>query len=109
MKTKSDDIALNILANIIRVLGPGWDRGLDDADRALVRSCCADAARLGIRALAVPRNRDLQLDLLREKARIHAQLSRSDALGAAGRLADAFWEGFAATVNGAVSIAFAAI
>lgn len=104
----ADDIALNILANVIRALGPLWERRLTDADRALVRACCADAARLGVRALAMPRTRDAQLQLLRERAHIHAQLCGSFALGAA-RVADAFWEGFRATVNGAVAIAFAAI
>jgi hypothetical protein len=109
MKTKTDDIALNILANVIRGLGPGWDRRLSEDERLLVRSCCDDAARLGIRALAVPRNRDLHVELLREKARIHERLASSSALGAAGRLADVFWEGFASTINGAVAIAFSAI
>jgi hypothetical protein len=109
MKTKtSHDIALNILGNVIRALGPAWESQLRDADRELVRACCADAARLGIRSLATPRNADLQTDLLRERAHIHAQLMSCVALGA-GRLADAFWDGFRATVNGAVTVAFAAI
>ena len=102
------EIALNILANVIRALGPLWERRLTEADRSLVRACCADAARLGVRALASPRTRDAQLQLLREKAHIHAQLCSSLALGA-GRVADAFWEGFRTTVNGAVAVAFAAL
>ena len=108
MTPKPDDIALNILANVIRAIGPEWERRLTDPDRALVRASCADAARLGLRALATPRNRDLQLDLLRERAHIHAQLSDCVALGA-GRLADAFWDGFRNTLNGAVAVAFTAI
>lgn len=103
-----DAVALNILSNVIRALGPLWERRLTDADRALVRSCCADAAKLGVRALAAPRTRDGQLQLLRERAEIHARLCGSLALGA-GRVADAFWEGFRATVSGAVAIAFAAL
>ena len=109
MNAKRDDVALNILGNVIRALGPAWERRLTDADRALVRACCADAARLAARALATPRNPDLQADLLRERADIHAQLFGSAALGKTGDLADAFWDGFRATVNGAVAVAFAAI
>ena len=45
MNPKPDDIALNILANVIRTLGPHWESRLTDADRALVRACCNDAAR----------------------------------------------------------------
>ena len=108
MNPKQDDIALNILGNVIRTLGPLWESRLTDVDRALVRACCADAARLSVRALATPRNRDLQLDLMRERAHIHAQLHDCVALGA-GRLADAFWDGFRNTVNGAVALAFAAL
>src|SRR5688500_3244902 len=101
------EIALNILANVIRTLGPLWERRLNDADRALGRACCAEAARLGVRSLASPRTRDAQLQLLRDKAAIHAKLD--DALSpGAGRVADAFWEGFRGTVNGAVAVAFAA-
>jgi hypothetical protein len=103
-----DDIAMNILANVIRALGPVWERRLTDDDRALIRACCADAARLGVRALATPRNRDMQTQLLREKAQIHAQLSNCLAIGV-GAVADAFWDGFRATVNGAVAVAFASL
>lgn len=106
--TVADDIAMNILSNIVHALGPLWERRLTDADRELVRACCADAARLGVKALATPRQRDRQAELLREKAHINAQLCNSLALGA-GRLADAFWEGFRATINGAVTVAFAAL
>jgi hypothetical protein len=103
-----DDIAMNILSNVIRALGPVWERRLTDEDRALIRECCADAAQLGMRALATPRNRDMQTQLLREKAQIHAQLCNCLALGIGG-LADAFWDGFRATVNGAVAVAFASL
>ena len=108
MSPHPNDIALNILAHVMRSLGPRvWEARLTDADRALVRACCADAARLGLRALASPRTRDAQLQLLRDKAAIHAKLD--DALSpGAGRVADAFWEGFRGTVNGAVAVAFAA-
>lgn len=109
MNPKPDDIALNILANVIRALGPLWERRLSDADRTLVRACCADAARLGVRALATPPTRDAQLQLLRERADIHARLCGSLPLAAARGVADAFWDGFRATVNGAVAIAFAAL
>jgi hypothetical protein len=106
MPPTPDDVAVNILSNVIRAMGPLWERRLGDADRALVRACCDDAARLGVRALAAPRTRDAQLQLLRERADIHARLCGSLPLGA-GRLADAFWDGFRATVNGAVALAFA--
>ena len=108
MPRKSDDVELNILANVIRAVGArDWECMTED-ERLLVRACCADAARLGVKALATPRNPDLQLDLLRERAHIHAQLAGCAALGA-GRLAEAFWDGFRATVNGAVAVAFAAL
>jgi hypothetical protein len=109
MNPKRDDVSLNILGNVIRVLGPAWERRLTDADRALIRACCADAARLAVRALATPRNVDLQTDLLRERANIHARLAASAALGKTGDLADAFWDGVRATVNGAVTVAFTAL
>jgi len=108
MNPKRDDVSLNILGNVIRVLGPAWERRLSDTDRELIRACCADAATLALQALATPRNAELQHRLLREKAHIHAQLADSVALGA-GALADAFWDGFRATVNGAVAVAFAAL
>ena len=109
MNAKRDDVSLNILGNVIRGLGPAWERRLTDADRALLRACCADAARLAVRALATPRNADLQTDLLRQRADIHARLAGSAALGKAGDLADAFWDAFRATVNGAVTVAFTAM
>ena len=102
-----DDIAHNILSNVTRAMGPPWERRLGDAERELVRACCADAARLGLRALASPRTRDAQLQLLRARADIHARLCGALPLGAA-RVTDAFWEGFRSTVNGAVAVAFAA-
>ena len=105
---KPTDVASNILSNVIRTLGPAWERRLTDTDRELIRACCTDAAALALGALATPRNADLQRRLLREKAHIHAQLADSVALGA-GALADAFWDGFRATVNGAVAVAFAAL
>jgi hypothetical protein len=109
MSRKPNDIALNILANVMHALGPSWEQRLTPADRALVKACCVDAAQLGLRALATPgRNAELQTDLLRERAHIHAQLSNCAALGA-GRVAEAFWEGFRATINGAVTIAFTAL
>ena len=108
MNPKPDDIALNILSNVIRAVGPLWERRLTDADRALVRACCADAALLALRALATPRNRGLQAELLREKSHIHARLC--DALPPGGAtVVDAFWDGFAATVNGAAAVAFTAL
>jgi hypothetical protein len=109
MNAKREDVSSNILGNVIRVLGPAWERRLDDSDRLLVRACCADAARLAIQALATPRNRELQRELLRERADIHARLADVNALRQSGDLADAFWEGFRATVNGAVTVAFAAL
>src|SRR4051812_17749081 len=106
--TTPDDVASNILANVIRALGPLWERRLTETERALVRACCADAANLGVRALATPRNRELQLVLLRERAQIHAQLANCVALGE-GRLADAFWDAFASAVSGALAVALAAM
>ena len=108
MDPNTTDIASNILLNVVTALGTNWDRRLSDADRDLIRACCDDAAKLGVMALATPRTRDAQVELLRERAQIHAQLCSCFALGA-GRVADAFWEGFRATVNGAVTIAFAAM
>lgn len=108
MTSTLDNIAGNILSNVITALGPAWERRLSDDDRALVRSCCLDAARLGVNSLATPRNRELQSRLLRERSHIHAQLSNCLALGA-GRIADAFWEGFRTTINAAVTIAFTAL
>ena len=104
----SNDVALNILGNVIRALGPVWERRLSDAERLMVRACCNDAARLGVRAMATPRNRELQLELLRERAQIHAQLENCLALGE-GKLADAFWDAFASAVNGALAVALAAM
>jgi hypothetical protein len=104
----TDDVALNILGNVIRALGPLWERRLTEPERLMVRACCHDAARLGIRSMATPRNRELQLELLRERAQIHAQLANCLALGE-GRLADAFWEAFASAVNGALAVALAAM
>ena len=110
MNADPDDIADNILSNIVQSLGPQqWERRLGERERALVRACCADAARLSVRALASPRQRDAQVELLREKARIHARLATSAALGGPGRLADAFWDAVRNTVNGAVAVAFAAL
>ena len=108
MDPNSSAVASNVLANVITALGPLWERKLTEADRALVRACCDDAARLGVRAMATPRTREAQLELLRERAHIHAQLSACLALGV-GRLADTFWDAFRAAVNGAVTIAFAAM
>jgi hypothetical protein len=108
MTTTTDDVASNILTNVVRALGPLWERRLSEPERALVRACCADAAQLGVRAMATPRNRELQLELLRERAQIHAQLANCVALGE-GRLADAFWEAFATAVHGALAVALAAM
>jgi hypothetical protein len=104
----ADDVALNVLGNVIRALGPTWERRLTDAERLMVRACCNDAARLGVRAMATPRNRELQLELLRERAEIHARLANCLALGE-GRLADVFWEAFASAVNGALAVALTAM
>jgi hypothetical protein len=113
-KPADDAVALNIFAHVLRALGRDWDVRLTDADRARVRACCGDAARLCLRALATPRNRDLETELLRYKAAIHAELCAVRAgaahAGAAGRdLPDVFWDGVRATVNGAVAVAFAAL
>ena len=103
-----DDITLNILANVMRAIGqPHWETRLTPDDRALVRACAGEAARLGLRTLASPRNRDLHLDLLRAKAAIHARLAASPALGGPGRLADAFWDGYRETIGHALAVAFA--
>ena len=104
----TDDVALNILGNVIRALGPLWERRLSESERLMVRACCNDAAQLGIRSMATPRHRELQLELLRERAQIHAQLANCLALGE-GRLADASWEAFASAVNGALAVALTAM
>jgi hypothetical protein len=106
--TTTDDVASNILGNLIRALGPMWERRLTEPERQMVRACAADAAALGVRAMATPRNRELQLELLRERAQIHAQLANCVALGE-GKLADAFWDAFAHAVNGALAVALAAM
>ena len=105
MSSKLDDVSMNILSNVVRSLGPLWDRRLTESDRALVRACCVDAARLSVKALATPRNREMQFELMREKAHIHAQLCSSVSLGV-DALADVFWDGFRTTINGAVTVAF---
>jgi hypothetical protein len=121
MNPNPDTIAINILGNVMRALGgaPQWEGRLMPAERALVRACCVDAARLGLRALALPGNRELHLDLLRERAAIHARLvaglrpaRNGEDAGAADtmdgrRVTDAFWEGFRRTINHAVAVAFA--
>lgn len=110
MTPKPSDISANILSNVVSAMGRfHWERRLDERERTLVRACCDDAANLGVLCLAAPRHRDAQLELLRERARIHRALASSAALGAPGRLADAFWEGFRHTVNGAVAVAFSAL
>lgn len=109
--TTTVDIADNILAQVVLAVGRReWERRLAEPDRELVRACCADAARLALRTLATPaRLRPAHTELLREKARIHALLAESTALGASGALADAFWVAFGNTVNGAVAVAFTAV
>ena len=106
--TTADDVASNILGNVIRALGPMWERRLTEDERQMVRACAADAAQLGLRAMATPRNRELQLELLRERAQIHAQLANCLALGE-GKLADAFWDALASAVHGALALALAAM
>src|SRR6185436_3996808 len=60
------DITIRILAGIRDRL-PDWE-SLDAADRELIAACCADAARLQLRALSAPQTADAQLRLLRDKA-----------------------------------------
>src|SRR5688500_3418611 len=105
--TNLSDLTDSLLDNIRAALGSAWDERLTPAERELVRACCADAAELEVRALAAPRTRDAQLELLREKAQIQAQLSNIAAAGTT-RVTDAFWDAVRAAVNGAVTIAFAA-
>ena len=100
------DITIRILTGIRERL-PDWE-SLDPADRELIAACCADAARLQLRALAAPQTPDAQLRLLQDKAQIHAQLSNLAAAGAA-RVSSAFWDAVKAVVNGAVAVAFAAL
>jgi len=100
------DVTIRILAGVRDRL-PDWD-SLDEADRELIVDCCADAARLQLRALGAPQTPDAQLQLLRDKAQIHAQLANLAAAGAV-RVSAAFWEAVKAVVNGAVAVAFAAM
>jgi len=100
------DITIRILTGVRERL-PDWE-SLDPADRELIADCCADAARLQLRALAAPQTPDAQLRLLQDKAQIHAQLSNLAAAGAA-RVSSAFWDAVKAVVNGAVAVAFAAL
>ena len=102
------DLTDSLFDNVRAALGPVWDDQLTPAERELIRACCADAAELEVRALAAPRTREAQLELLREKAQIQAQLANLAAAGAT-RVADAFWDAVRAAVNGAVTIAFAAV
>ena len=101
------DITVRILAGVRERLADGWD-SLDAADRELITACCADAARLQLRALAAPQTADAQLGLLRDKAQIHAQLSNLAAAGSV-RVAAAFWDAVKGVVNGAVAVVFAAL
>ena len=100
------EITVRILTGVRDRL-PDWD-SIDPGDRELIAACCADAARLQLRALASPQTRDAQLRLLRDKAQIHAQLSNLAAAGAA-RVTGAFWGAVRDVVNGAVAVAFAAL
>jgi hypothetical protein len=100
------DVTIRILTGVRDRL-PDWE-SLDPADRELIAACCADAARLQLRALAAPQTPDAQLRLLRDKAQIHAQLSNLAAAGAA-RVSGAFWDAVKGVVNGAVAVAFAAL
>ena len=101
------DITLRLLARVRDRLGSEWD-ALEPPDRELIAACCADAARLQLRALASPPTADAQLRLLRDKAQIHAQLSNLAAAGSA-RITHAFWDAVKGVVNGAVAVAFAAL
>ena len=101
------DIAVRILSGVRERLRDCWD-DLDDADRELIVACSNDAAALQVRALASPQTPDAQLELLREKAQIHAQLANLAAAGSV-RLSAAFWDAVKAVVNGAVTIVFAAL
>ena len=101
------DITVRILAGVRERLSETWD-SLDAADRELITACCADAARLQVRALASPQTPDAQLRLLRDKAQIHAQLSNIAAAGSS-RITHAFWDAVKGVVNGAVAVAFAAL
>ena len=101
------DIAVRILTGVRERLSDAWD-DLDEADRELIAACAADAAALQVRALAAPQTPDAQLRLLRDKAQIHAQLANLAAAGSV-RLSSVFWDAVKAVVNGAVSIAFAAL
>jgi hypothetical protein len=100
------DVTLRILS-AFRTRLPDWDT-LDPADRELIAACCADAARLQLRALAAPQTPDAQLRLLRDKAQIQAQLQNLAAAGSV-RLSAAFWDAVKEVVNGAVAVAFAAL
>jgi hypothetical protein len=100
------DITLRVLSTLRERL-PDWDM-LDAADRELIAACCADAARLQLRALAAPQTPDAQLSLLRDKAHIHAQLQSLAAAGAV-RIATAFWDAVKTVVNSAVAVVFAAL
>jgi hypothetical protein len=101
------DVALRILTGVRDRLGDNW-ADLDPADRDRIIACCADAAELQLRALAVPQGADEQLRLLREKAQIQAQLANLTAAGAV-RLSTVFWDAVRGVVNGTVAIAFAAL
>ena len=101
------DIAVRILTGVRDRLSHSWD-DLDEADRELIAACCADAARLQLRALAAPQTPDAQLRLLRDKAQIQAQLANLAAAGSV-RLSAAFWDAVKEVVNGAVAVAFAAL
>ena len=107
MSRATHDITIRILSSLRERLDNGWE-SLDPADRELIAACCADAARLQLRALASPQTPDAQLALLRDKAQIHAQLSNLAAAGSV-RLSAAFWDAVKEVVNGAVAVAFAAL
>jgi hypothetical protein len=101
------DITVRLLGAFRDRLSDAWDT-LDPADRELIAACCADAARLQLRALAAPQTPDAQLRLLRDKAQIQAQLQNLAAAGSV-RLSAAFWDAVKEVVNGAVAVAFAAL
>jgi hypothetical protein len=101
------DITVRLLSAFRDRVAADWDT-LDPADRELIAACCADAARLQLRALAAPQTPDAQLRLLRDKAQIQAQLQNLAAAGSV-RLSAAFWDAVKEVVNGAVAVAFAAL
>ena len=104
--TRINELADSMFHAVRSALGPVWVEAIGPGDRELIRSCCADAAALEVRAMALPRTNETRRLLMREKARINARLGNLSATETA-RVARAFWQAVRRAAHRAVAIAVA--